>query len=460
MSSFSLDDTIVAISTAPGEGAIGIVRLSGTKAIEIVSKIFQSARNKDLTKVPSHTIHYGWIQNPSTSELIDEVLVSVMRAPHTYTREDVVEINCHGGMVPMKRVLELVTAQGARTAMPGEFTLRAFINGRIDLAQAEAVLDIIRAKTDRVTKVALEHLRGRLSERINSLREVLKGVLAHIEAYLDFPEEEIEPMTEAQIIEKLQTLIEQLKTLLDTYHEGRILREGLAVAIVGKPNVGKSSLLNRLLDRDRAIVTEIPGTTRDIIEDYINIKGLPVRILDTAGIRTSKDMVEEEGIKRTIRAIDEADLVLCVLDCSSPLTEEDYRIIRYLDNKKSIFVLNKIDLPQKLDERQLPQRYPIVKVSAKTDSGIEQLKKLIYKETLGETVKTESVLLTNIRHKKAIDGALSSLQEALQCFRDKQPLEFVAMNLRDSLTYLGEITGETTPEDILEIIFSEFCIGK
>ncbi len=460
MSSFSLEDTIVAISTAPGEGAIGIVRLSGPESLQIVSRLFRPSKQKDLARVPSHSIHYGWIVDPHSGEVLDEVLVSVMRAPYTYTREDVVEINCHGGMVVLRRVLELVVAQGARVAMPGEFTLRAFVNGRLDLAQAEAVLDIIRAKTDRSTRVALEQLQGGLSERLHSIADTLKHVTAHVEAYLDFPEEEIEPMTETQLKDQVSGALEQLKSLSATYHEGRLLREGLSVAIVGRPNVGKSSLLNRLLDRDRAIVTEIPGTTRDVIEDYLNIKGLPIRVLDTAGIRASKDMVEEEGIKRTHKAIEEADVVLLVLDASEPLREEDHRILGQINYKKCILVLNKSDLSQRIQLEALPEGYPKVSLSAKTGEGIDALKDILYEVVLGESVSAEGVVVTNIRHKRAIDEAVGSLKGALEAFQRKEPLEFVAMQLRDALSFLGEITGETTPEDILEMIFSQFCIGK
>jgi tRNA modification GTPase len=363
-------------------------------------------------------------------------------------------------MVPLRRVLELAIAQGARPAMPGEFTLRAFLNGRLDLAQAEAVLDIIRAKTERSTCVALEQLRGGLSEKLHAIAETLRNVTAHIEAYLDFPEEEIEPMTEAQIRAQILGAVQELQKLSGTYHEGRLLREGLSVAIVGRPNVGKSSLLNRLLEKDRAIVTEVPGTTRDVIEDYLSINGLPIRILDTAGIRASKDMVEEEGIRRTLKAIEEADLVLCVFDIGEPLQEEDRKILQVLGDKKAIFVLNKADLPARLNITELPEGYTTVKVSAKTGKAMEQLKEAIYNQVIGETSRTETVVLTNARHKRAIDGAIASLKEAIECFQREEPLEFVAMQLRDALSCIGEITGETTPEDILERIFSEFCIGK
>lgn len=460
MTNFSLEDTIAAISTAPGEAAIGIVRLSGPQALSIISRIFKPARLKDITEVPSHTIHYGWIIYPDTQEPIDEVLVSIMKAPNTYTREDVVEINCHGGMVPLRKVLELVVKEGARVANPGEFTLRAFINGRIDLSQAEAVLDLIRAKTEWSSTVALNQLQGGLSQRIHSLRQTIMNVTAHVEAYLDFPEEDIEPMAESQILIQIQQALNEVKGLAETYHEGRLLREGLSVAIVGRPNVGKSSLLNKLLEKDRAIVTEIPGTTRDVIEDYLNIKGLPIRVLDTAGIRASKDMVEEEGIRRSLRAIEEADLVLCVIDRSEPIHEEDQRIIKHLHGKKTIFVLNKADLPPKADIALLPPDSPKVVLSAKTGEGISELKETIYNEALGQTAKTETTIITNARHKKALDSAAEALQDAIECFKRKEPLEFVAMQLRDALSYIGEITGQTTPDDILNIIFSEFCIGK
>jgi tRNA modification GTPase len=455
-----LEDTIAAISTPPGEGGIGIVRISGRDAIRIASRIFHSPKGKDLRKVPSHTIHYGYIIDPKEGERIDEVLVSVMRAPNTYTRQDIVEINCHGGMVPLRRVLQLAIREGARLANPGEFTLRAFLNGRIDLSQAEATADLIRAKTEKSSQIALQQLRGELSDRISSVSDRVADITAHIEAYIDFPEEDIEPMTLQQIQRDLQDCIDKLTRLSASYEEGRFFREGLAVAIVGKPNVGKSSLLNALLQEDRAIVTHIPGTTRDLIEEYINLNGIPLRIIDTAGIRQSKDLVESEGVKRTLQAVERADMVLAVFDMSSPLTDEDREVLKRVKTAKSILVLNKTDLPQVVSEREFPESLPKVKISAKTGEGLDDLKRRIETEVLKDRAGTEGVMVTNLRHKIAIDRAADSLKRASSCLAEKMPLEIMAIELREALQSLGEITGAVTTEDILNRIFSQFCIGK
>ncbi|MCG2814089.1 MAG: tRNA uridine-5-carboxymethylaminomethyl(34) synthesis GTPase MnmE, partial [Thermodesulfovibrionales bacterium] len=339
-----LDDTIAAISTPPGEGGIGIVRLTGKDAIKIADRLFHSSKGKTLFDSASHRIIHGFIKDSSTGETVDEVLVSVMRSPNTYTREDIVEINCHGGMSPLREALELAVKHGARLAEPGEFTKRAFLNGRIDLSEAEAVLDLIRAKTDESRRIALEQLRGRLSEKILNLREQLTKICVFIEACIDFPEEEIELASRKEIVESAETILKELASLLKSYDEGRFFREGLAAAIVGRPNVGKSSLLNALLQKDRAIVTDTPGTTRDTIEEYLNINGLPLRIIDTAGIRESHDMAEKEGVRRSIRAMEVADLVMAVIDGSEPLKDEDIEVLGKTKGKNTIIVINKSDL--------------------------------------------------------------------------------------------------------------------
>ncbi|MCS7203777.1 MAG: tRNA uridine-5-carboxymethylaminomethyl(34) synthesis GTPase MnmE [Thermodesulfovibrio sp.] len=457
----SESDTIAAIATALGEAAIGIVRVSGPEAIKILSKIFYSPKGTDITKVKTHTIHYGFIVDPDTSEKVDEVLVTVMKAPHTYTKEDMVEINCHGGYVTLKRVLDIVLKSGARLAEPGEFTKRAFLKGRIDLSQAESVIDLIRAKTEQAQKIALEHLSGRLSERINKMRDTLMRVCAHVEAYIDFPEEDIEGLTQQEILEEIREIKTQIKSLIEGYEEGKIYREGLTTAIVGKPNVGKSSLLNALLMKDRAIVTEIPGTTRDIIEEYVNIRGIPLKILDTAGIRQAYDLVEAEGIRRTLKAVEEAELVLLVLDCSRAIDSLDEEIINKVLDKKVIVVINKRDiksesfiLPEVLKDK------PAVEISAIKSEGIEELKNLIFNTTVTGRFTCEGVVVTKLRHKIALEGALKALENAEESFIKKEPLEIVAMFLHEGLNSLGEIVGAVTTEDLLDIIFSEFCIGK
>jgi len=454
-------DTIAAISTPLGEGGIGIIRLSGKESISIVNKIFKSPKGVNLSYVKTHTIHYGFIVDPLTGQNIDEVLVTVMRAPNTYTREDVVEINCHGGYLTLKRILELVLSQGARLAEPGEFTKRAFLRGRIDLSQAESVIDLIRAKTDEAQKIALEHLSGRLSEKINELRDSLMRVCAHVEAYIDFPEEDIDGLTEEEIKREINRIKEEIRKLIEGYEEGKIYREGLTTAIVGKPNVGKSSLLNALLMKDRAIVTEIPGTTRDIIEEYINIKGIPLKIVDTAGIREAHDLVEAEGIKRSLKAVESAELVLLVLDCSRAIDSLDEEIINKVIHKKVIVVINKKDI--KTDEFHLPESLkdkPTVEISALNAEGIEDLKELIFNSTISGKYEREGIVVTKLRHKLSLEKAFESLNNAYESFKNREPLEITAMFLREALNFLGQIVGVVTTEEILNLIFSEFCIGK
>jgi len=458
---FSEFDTIAAISTPLGEGGIGIIRLSGKEAISIVNKIFKSPKGVNLSDVKTHTIHYGFIVDPLTRQRIDEVLVTVMRAPNTYTREDVVEINCHGGYLTLKRILELVLSQGARLAEPGEFTKRAFLRGRIDLSQAESVIDLIRAKTDQAQKIALEHLSGRLSEKINELRDSLMRVCAHVEAYIDFPEEDIDGLTEEEITQQINCLKEEIKKLIEGYEEGKIYREGLTTAIVGKPNVGKSSLLNALLMKDRAIVTEIPGTTRDIIEEYVNIKGIPLKIVDTAGIREAHDLVEAEGIKRSLKAVESAELVLLVIDSSRSIDRLDEEIINKVIHKKVIVVINKKDI--KSTEFHLPESLkdkPAVEISALNAEGIEDLKELIFNTTISGKYEKEGIVVTKLRHKLSLEKAFESLNNAHESFKNREPLEITAMFLREALNFLGQIVGVVTTEEILNLIFSEFCIGK
>jgi tRNA modification GTPase len=460
------DDTIAAISTPLGEGGIGIVRLSGKDSIQTAEKIFFSPKNKSLIDSKSHRVIYGYIKNPITREKIDEVLVTIMRTPYSYTREDVVEINCHGGMIALRKTLELVLKQGIRLAEPGEFTKRAFINGRIDLSQAEAVLDLIRSKTDESRRIAIEQLQGGLSEKITALRDRLTGLCVNIEAYIDFPEEELERTSTQAMLDSMKDIAKDLETLLKTYDEARFFREGLPTAIVGRPNVGKSSLLNALLKRDRAIVTELPGTTRDVIEEYLNIKGLPLRIMDTAGIRDVQDIAEKEGVKRSLQSIENADLVIGIFDSSEPLKEEDFEVLEKIKNKNTIFVLNKCDLQSAIDRISIsslvarPSSF-ILNISATRGDGLEDLKDRIFESCLKDWKEgREGVVITNLRHMTAIENARTSLDRAVSALIENQPLEILALELRDSLDRLGEIVGEVTTEDILNKIFNDFCIGK
>jgi tRNA modification GTPase len=461
------DDTIAAVSTPPGEGGIGIVRLSGKEAISIVDRIFVSPAGKLPSGVRSHSVIYGFIKDPDTSEKIDEVIVTVMRAPRTYTREDVVEINCHGGMLPLRRILGSVISQGSRPAEPGEFTRRAFLNGRVDLSQAEAVIDVIKARTEQAERMAIQQLEGRLSAEITALRDCVTESCALVETYIDFPEEEVELPDSASFISSMQDILDRLSALSRSFEEGRLFREGAAMAIVGKPNVGKSSLLNTLLKKDRAIVTDLPGTTRDIIEEGLNIDGIPVRIMDTAGIREAHDLVEAEGIRRSLAAIEGADIILAVYDASRVLDRADRQIIEKVNNKKTISVINKWDISNgdfDAEDNGL-NIYPTVKISALRGEGIDVLKDTIVAALLSNKAmpgqdSAADILITNVRHKQLVDGAFASLWQARGTFEKGEPLEVTALFLREALNSLGEIIGVVTTDDILNKIFAEFCIGK
>jgi tRNA modification GTPase len=452
------DDTIAAISTPPGKGGIGIVRISGDQAIELADRIFRASGGTKLSGSPSHRIHYGHIIDPSSNETVDEVLVSVMKAPRTYTREDTVEINCHGGPVPLRRVLELVINHGARLAEPGEFTRRAFLNGRLDLSQAEAVADLINAMTEQARKSAMDQLRGSLSSKIAELRDEIIDLTAYVEAHIDFPEDDIGTGDMADMKRRAQKITGQLRELVDGAREGIILREGVKTAIIGSPNVGKSSLLNILVQQDRAIVTEMPGTTRDIIEEFINIKGIPIRIMDTAGIREVDDRAELEGVRRSLAAMQEAALVLFVLDGSRHMTESEMAMLDDIDPQKTIIVVNKSDLKRVLSLKA--DGIPHAEVSAKTGAGISDLKEKIARCVLHGTVECPSALVTNVRHVQAIELALDAMNRFGTAFEGGTPPEFLAVELRDALQALGEIVGITTPDEILDRIFSSFCIGK
>ena len=460
----SLDeDTICAIATPLGEGGIGIIRVSGEKAIQVVSEIFETKAGRPLSKAKTHTIHYGRVLDALTGEAIDEVLVSLMRAPRTYTCEDVVEIGCHGGSLLLRRVLESLLSRGARLAAPGEFTKRAFLNGRLDLVQAEAVLDLIQAKTEAVQRAALTQLQGKLSDRVHQIREPLITLLTRIEAAMDFAEEDIEVVDQKTISQIGKAARRAIQSLIESAEEGKILREGIATAIAGRPNVGKSSLLNALLQEDRAIVNPLPGTTRDVLEEMINIKGIPIRIMDTAGLRATEDPVEKEGVKRALRAVERADLVLAVFDLSEPFQPEDLDVLEALKGKQSLIVLNKADQPCRLETVELSHRLPSVRsvqLSAITGVGLDTLRQAICDTVLQGRAISHRPMLVNLRHKEALLRAERSLADLGRGVDQKVPHEFMSADLRCAVDALGEIVGEMTTEDLLDRIFRDFCIGK
>ena len=455
-------DTICAISTAIGEGGIAIIRVSGDKALDIVSKIFRAKNGKDIKDMKTYTMKYGHIINIDNEELVDEVIISYMKGPKSFTAEDTVEINCHGGVTSTNKVLEMVIKAGARLAEPGEFTKRAFLNGRIDLSQAEAVMDLITAKTDLAMKSALMQSNGSLSKKINKLSDYLLNVLALIEYAVDFTEdeEEVDPSIPIRVKESLEAACDDISKLLKSADEGKIIRDGLSLAIVGKPNVGKSSLLNVLLKEKRAIVTDIAGTTRDVIEEYINLDGIPVKIIDTAGIRETEDLVEKIGVERSREKINEADLVLLVLDTSRALDYEDKEIIEVVKSKKTIIILNKIDLDNKLDTNILEGFENIIKISAKEDIGIDKLKEEIKTMFFNGQIDSESLVISNSRHKQALIRAGENCNLALNSVNRNEYLDLISIYVTAGLKALGEITGKEIEEDLVDKIFKEFCCGK
>ncbi len=461
------EDTIAAIATPLGEGGLAVIRISGPQALAVADRCFAPAGklSKQPSLAPTHTLHFGHVL--SNGQSLDEVLLAVMRAPRTFTREDVVEITCHGGLLPAKMVLEAVLHSGARLAEPGEFTRRAFLNGRIDLAQAEAVADVIHSRTELALRAASEQLAGKLSQRINALRDQMLQILAHIEAHIDFPDEDIAPDTRDQIIARLHSGVDFMDELLRTANEGQILRRGIRAAIIGRPNAGKSSLLNQLLGHDRAIVSAIPGTTRDTIEETANIRGLPVIFIDTAGLREGSDEIELEGIRRSRQSLQRAEFILHVLDASEPLTEADRNYLAEFAEKKRILVVNKIDLPRRLDSsasalhlRSLPSS-PLVEVSCLTAQGIEALKDAIKGIAWSGETKAEMLeVMINARHHDALQRGRIAALRTTEALRGGITLELAAMDLRIAVNAIGEIVGHTTTEDLLDMIFSQFCIGK
>jgi tRNA modification GTPase len=454
-----VQDTIAAISTPLGEGGIGVIRVSGPDAGLIAATIFRRNRDGGLS---SHRFYYGEILDPVSGAILDEVMVVLMRSPRSYTREDLLEIQCHGGYLVVQRILELVMCQGARLAEPGEFTKRAFLNGRIDLVQAEAIIDVIRSKTESALALAQHQREGLLSQRITAARGRLVHALALIEAHIDFPEEEVGALTRAEIERLTGDAAAQIHGLLAGFSEGKVLREGVSVIIAGKPNVGKSSLLNALLKEKRAIVTSVPGTTRDIIEEVVNIGGLPVRMLDTAGVRKTDDVVEQEGVRITLERIPQADLVLFMVDGSRPFDDEDRMILAPLGSCRVIVVRNKSDLPEVIELPGELADVETVAISTLGGEGIDRLRAMIRDAFLhGRAVDgREFVALSQSRHRDALAKAKTSLERFTESFTAGADLELLAWELREALHAVGEVTGETTPDDILDLIFSRFCVGK
>jgi len=460
-SSVSEYDTIAAISTPPGEGAISIVRLSGDQAVAVAKKIF---KGRDLDKVASHTINYGHIIDPTDNSLVDEVMVSVMRAPKTFTCEDVVEINTHGGIVATNRVLQLLLGSGARMAEPGEFTKRAFLNGRIDLTEAESVMDLIRAKTDKAMQVAVNQLDGNLHHLISNLRQEILDSLAQVEVNIDYPEYDTDQMTTKLLLEKARTVSSSIDSLLKTANSGEILQHGLATAIVGKPNVGKSSLLNRLLDEDKAIVTDVAGTTRDVVEQYINIDGVPLKLIDTAGIRDTEDKVEKIGVERSRAAINVADVVIVVLDASRELVEDDIELLNATNDKKRIVIFNKNDLMPVITPESVVQLKPddiILKTSAIKNDGIETIKQTISQIfNSGIEDNSNNVIITSTRQAGLLRKAKNSLNDVISGIEAEMPIDLVQIDMTACWDTLGEITGESYQDELITQLFSQFCLGK
>ena len=457
------EETIAAISTPFGLSGIGIVRISGSSAEPIARRLFKP--KKDQPYFTSHRFHYGEIVDPHNGHPIDEVLIVLMKSPKTYTREDIVEIHCHGGYLILEKVLELVLREGARMAPPGEFTKRAFLNGRIDLTQAEAVVDLINARTMASLEIANQQLRGMLYRELTSLKEGLVDRLALIEAHIDFPEEEIEPIALGDLKHAFQTMTEKLEKWIASYEEGRIFREGISCAIVGKTNVGKSSLLNVLLKEDRAIVTPIPGTTRDVIEEVLNINGIPVRLIDTAGLRKAMDSIEQEGVKRAKQRVADSDFILLMIDGSRPLDLDDMEIFEEIQGRKKVVILNKNDLPLEISLEEVKKRFqadPVVSISALKNDGIDDLKEAIYASLIHRDVRAspEHLIVANIRHKTSLSQVRDNLHNAARGLEEGNSPEFIAFEIRSALEALAEMVGETANEEVLARIFEQFCIGK
>ena len=456
-------DTITSISTPMGEGAIGIVRLSGPQAIEIADKLYKGKHL--LNDVPSHTINYGHIIDPESKEVIEEVMVSVLRAPKTFTREDIIEINCHGGILTINRVLELTMTYGARMAEPGEFTKRAFLNGRIDLSQAEAVMDFIRSKTDRASKVAMNQIEGRLSDLIKKQRQSILEILAQVEVNIDYPEyDDVEDATTEFLLEQSKEIKQEINRLLDTGAQGKIMREGLSTVIVGKPNVGKSSMLNNLIQDNKAIVTEVAGTTRDVLEEYVNVRGVPLRLVDTAGIRETEDIVEKIGVERSRKALSQADLILFVLNNNEALTQEDYTLYEVVKNEDVIVIVNKMDLEQNIDINEVKDMIgdtPLIQTSMLKQEGIDELEIQIRDLFFGGEVQNQDMTyVSNSRHISLLKQARQTIEDEIDAAESGVPMDMVQIDLTRTWEILGEIIGETASDELIDQLFSQFCLGK
>ena len=459
-------ETIAAISTAIGNGGIGIIRMSGKESFKILEKIFKNSKGEklDLNKIKGYTMQYGTIVDSKTNEKIDEVLVSFFKNPKSYTREDMCEINSHGGMIIEKQILEQCLKNGAMLAEPGEFTKRAFLNGRIDLSQAESIMDLINSKTEKESKASINQLQGDLSNKINEIRHDLLDIMADIEASIDYPEYDIEEVTNSKALGILENTKNKLKGLKDTFRSGKILKEGIKTSIIGRPNAGKSSLLNKILKEERAIVSEIEGTTRDTIEEFITIKGIPLKIIDTAGIRKTSDKIEEIGVKKALDIAKDAELVLVILDNSKDLTEEDREILKLAESKNSIILLNKVDLKEnnlENSEELNKLNKKIIKISAKNGNGIEELYNEIENMFQIKNLETDGeIIITNIRHKNQIEYAINNINEAINAVKNNLPIDIISISIKQTLEDLGKITGENVSEDIINEIFSKFCLGK
>ncbi|GLI58271.1 tRNA modification GTPase MnmE [Propionigenium maris DSM 9537] len=453
-------DTIAAISTPRGEGGIGIVRMSGDEALAILGKIFKPVSGKNIEDLRNFSINYGHIYDGDT--LIDEVMVSIMKGPKTYTKEDIVEINCHGGYLITEKTLELVLKSGARIAEQGEFTRRAFLNGRLDLTQAEAVMDLIHGKTDTSISLSLNQLRGDLKKQILHLKKLILDVAAHINVVLDYPEEGIDDPLPENLVDNLKEVLDTSNVLISSYDKGKMIKEGVKTAIVGKPNVGKSSLLNSILREERAIVTHIAGTTRDMIEEVVNLKGIPLVLVDTAGIRKTEDLVENIGVEKSKEMIDKADLILFVVDGSRELSDEDIKIHDQINADKVIGIMNKIDIEKKLDTSKLTKVGKWIEISAKENLGIDDMEDEIYRFVVSGQVEDSSqkLIITNVRHKSALEKTNDAVRNIFETIDMGLPMDLIAVDLKEATDALGEVTGEISTEDLLDHVFSNFCVGK
>ena len=459
-----LDDTIAAIATAPGIGGIGIIRVSGPEACDVVNRIFHSKQSVPLGERQTRTIHYGHIVHPKTGKTLDEVIVVLMKGPHSYTAEDVVEIQCHGGFVSVREILKVLLSEGVRQAEEGEFTKRAFLNGRIDLTQAEAIIDIIDAKTEQSLEVAVNQLDGTLSKYIRALRDELIAMIAHLEVTIDYPEEDIEEVSAQEVRTRLAPILEKMDTLLATAQRGKLLRDGVMVSIIGRPNAGKSSLMNALLREDRAIVTNIPGTTRDSIEEFLTIQGIPVRLIDTAGIRETEDIVESMGVEKARQYLDKADVVVLVIDGSKPLDPEEQELLQLITNRPSIIFLNKADQAQcviKEEITALGTFTEIVTISAAQGEGMDEMAKVITSLVQGGSVQaSHEAMLSNVRHITLMEQAKVSLDQSILAIDSGMPIDLIVTDIRAAWELLGDITGESLRESMVDELFKRFCLGK